>query len=300
MKIIKLIPRGFCKGVTLAIQALENTIINNPSKNIYSLGWIIHNQDVIDDFISKGVIFLDDTKKSRYELINELNDPNAIVVFSAHGTSEEVFELAKRKQINFIDVTCEYVSIIHKIIKDKIKDNEIIYLGKKNHPETIATLSISNKIIFIDLDESRNNQIYKQIKIDKSKNYYLLNQTTTSLYDYYEIVKFFKENYTNIIFDNEICNATTKRQEAVINMPDDVDILIVVGDKKSNNSNQLKYIGEHKHIASYLVNNANDLDINWFKNKNKVAITAGTSSPSNKINEVIMQIKGWFNDESKT
>lgn len=290
MNIIKLIPRGFCRGVVVAIKDLDDAIKNYPDKNIYCMGWIVHNKNIVNDFIKKGVTFLDDTKKSRYELINELNDQNAVVVFSAHGTSEKVIELSKKKGFITIDSTCEYVEKIHDIIKQKILDYKIIYIGKKNHPESISVLSISNEIIFIDVEEAREKQTYKNINIDPNKNYYLLNQTTISLFDYYEIIKYFKNNFNNIVLDNEICDATTKRQEAILKMDKTVELLIVVGDKRSNNSNQLVYLGQKQNVKSYLVSDKNDLNIEWFKGINTVAITAGTSTPTNKTTEVIQAI----------
>lgn len=293
MKIIKLIPRGFCQGVVNAINVLNDAIINNPHKNIYCLGWIVHNENVVQEFIDKGVKFLDDKNTSRYDLIKNLNDKNAVVVFSAHGTAENVFDLAKQKGFVVIDSTCKYVSKIHEIIKDKMNQYKIIFIGKKNHPESIASLSINKDIVFIDIDEARNNKSYEYLNLDKNEKYYLINQTTISLFDYYEIIKYLKSHYTNIEYDNEICDATTRRQEAVLKMDSDVELLIVVGDKKSNNSNQLVYLAKTKQIPSYLVNNKQELNKAWFLNKNKIAITAGTSTPSNKINEVIEHIKSW-------
>lgn len=295
MKIIKLIPRGFCSGVVLAIKALNDAIKNYPNKHIYCLGWIVHNKNVIEEFLEKNVIFLDDKVKSRYELIQELNDDNAVVVFSAHGTSENVLELAQSKGFITIDATCKYVSKVHEIIKEKMSDHKIIYIGKKNHPESISTLSITPNIIFIDVDEARKTKNYETISINPKEKYYLLNQTTISLFDYYEIIKFFKATYSNIVYDNEICDATTKRQEAVLKMDEDVELLIVVGDKRSNNSNQLVYLAEKRNVKSYLVNGKDDLNKTWFSGINVVAITAGTSSPANKITEVIEQINEWNN-----
>lgn len=109
MEIIKLIPRGFCKGVVIAIKSLDDAIKNYPNKNIYCMGWIVHNKDVVDEFIKKNVKFLDDKIKSRLELIEELNDKNAVVVFSAHGTNQKVIDLAKQKGIITIVLLDEIV-----------------------------------------------------------------------------------------------------------------------------------------------------------------------------------------------
>ena len=274
MKIIKLIPRGFCQGVVNAINVLNDALINYAEKNIYCLGWIVHNENVVQEFINKGVKFLDDKNTSRYDLIKNLNDENAVVVFSAHGTADDVFTLAKNKGFIVLDSTCKYVSKIHEIIKAKMEEYKIIFIGKKNHPESIASLSINKDIIFIDIDEARNNKSYENLNLDKNKKYYLLNQTTISIFDYYEIIKYFKTHYTNIEYDCEICDATSKRQEADLKMDNDVELLIVVGDQKSNNSNQLVYLAKTKQIPSYLVNNKQELNKAWFLNKNKIAITA--------------------------
>ena len=290
VQVIKLTPRGFCQGVVNAINVLQQAINDYPNKHIYCVGWIVHNQSVVNTFIKQGVIFLDDTKQSRMKLIQELHDPNAVVVFSAHGTDDKVIALAKTKGFIVLDATCKYVKKIHDLIHANINHYHIIYIGKKNHPESIATLAINPNIIFIDVDEYKDPNKLINLHLDENERYYLLNQTTIALYDYLNIQQYLQNHYHNIVFDNEICDATTNRQKAVLNMPNDVDLLIVVGDHASNNSNQLCYLGQTKHIESHLVLNAKDLDPTWFTNKHKVAITAGTSSPKDDIKDIVNAI----------
>ena len=287
VQVIKLTPRGFCQGVMNAINVLQQAVNDYPTKHVYCVGWIVHNLTVVNGFVKQGVIFLYDTKQSRLQLIENLHDENAVVVFSAHGTPTDAIALARKKGFIVIDATCKYVRKIHDLIYANINHYHIIYIGKKNHPESIATLAINPNIIFIDVDEYKDPNKLASLHLDLNQQYYLLNQTTIALYDYLNIQQYLQNHYQNIIFDNEICDATTNRQKAVLNMPNDVDLLIVVGDQASNNSNQLCYLGKTKNIESHLILKASELNSSWFINKHKVAITAGTSSPKDDIKDIV-------------
>ena len=159
----------------------------------------MHNQSVVNTFIKQGVIFLDDTKQSRMKLIQELQDPNAVVVFSAHGTDDKVIALAKTKGFIVLDATCKYVKKIHDLIHANINHYHIIYIGKKNHPESIATLAINPNIIFIDVDEYKDPNKLINLQLDENEQYYLLNQTTIALYDYLNIQQYLQNHYHNIV-----------------------------------------------------------------------------------------------------
>ena len=177
MKINKIEPQGYCNGVKRALdiidEAMNNTSIKRP---IYLLGSIIHNKNVVNSFINKGAILIEDKNKTRLELLDEINEGS--VVFSAHGVCPEVYEKAKSKNLNIIDATCGYVKIVHQKINDYLnKGYDIIYIGTKNHPECEGVLGISKKIHFIsNIDDISNLNINNDF-------IYCTNQTTLSKYD---------------------------------------------------------------------------------------------------------------------
>ncbi len=283
MKIEILVPNGFCYGVITAYNIAMKTINENPDKNIYMLGWLVHNEKVINEFIEKGIKVIDDKNIDRYDLVNNLPyDKNGILIFSAHGTSEDVIELAKNKGYKIIDLTCKYVYKTHHVIKQKMNENKnIIFIGKKHHPETNAILKNFKDVILIE-----NIDDIKKIKFDNQKEYFCTNQTTISQYQFNDIINKLVKINKNIEFQNDICDATKIRQDAVINMSSEIDICIIVGDKKSSNTNELYKLANNK-VESYKINDINEINFNWFNNKKCCAITAGASTPRNLINDVI-------------
>ncbi len=295
MKITKITPRGFCKGVIDAWAMSKKIRQENPNKDIYMIGWLVHNKEMIKDLESIGIKTIDDSYKSRYEIIKKLKPSNnTILIFSAHGSEQKALDLASQKGFEYYDATCIYVDKTKEIIKQKINEGyEIIFIGKNNHPETKAMLSIDDRIIFIENIEDA-----KKIKINQSKKYLVTNQTTISIYDFYEIHKYLKHKINLVKFENEICNATFDRQKAIDTMDKSIDLLIVVGDKKSNNSNKLVEIALKNNVESYLIENENCLNDSWFLNKKHVAISSGTSTPTWLTNKIIKIIEDkWGNDE---
>lgn len=284
MKINKLNPQGFCSGVKYSLKMLDDAI-NNPNTKtpIYLLGSIIHNKKVTNEYIKKGLILLDDKNKSKEDLLNSID--SGTVIFSAHGVGPKVYEIAKHKKLDIVDATCPNVRIIHNKIKEHLnKGYDIIYIGVKNHAESKAVLDISNKIHFItNLDDLAKLKISNDLL-------YVTNQTTLSILDIDNIYQIIKDKYPNSIIDNKICLATTKRQQAIINMAP-ADLLIVVGDISSSNTNKLKEIGINiKNIDTILCEDFTSLDIDKIKSLSTIAITSGASTPSYLVDEIIEKI----------
>lgn len=281
MKINKIEPQGYCNGVKRALDIIDEAI-NNPStkKPIYLLGSIIHNKNVVNSFINKGVILVDDKNKTRLELLDSINDGS--VVFSAHGVSPLVYKKAIEKKLNIIDATCGYVKIVHQRINDYLnKGYEIIYIGTKNHPECEGVLGISDKIHFITNEDDINN-----LNID-NKLIYCTNQTTLSKYDISNLFNKLNNKYKNIVIDDKICNATTIRQEAMKSQPK-ADLCIVVGDKLSSNTKKLAKVSlEQALIKTILVEDLNELKSYDLKNVNTINISSGASTPSYIVDEII-------------
>lgn len=282
MEIIKLTPQGYCGGVKRALSMIIE-VNNNPKtkRPIYMLGNIIHNKNVIKSLNDLGIISIDG-KKTRLELLDKIK--SGTVVISAHGVSPEVILKAKNKGLDIIDATCPNVYVVHNNIKKYLELNyTILYIGTKGHPEAEGVLGIDDRIILIsDVDDLEN--------INISGNIFVTNQTTLSLYDIKEIFKIIKDKYPNAIIDDKICNATTLRQKAVMNQK--AQLCIVVGDTSSSNSKKLQLVSEkYANVKSYLVEDENDLNKDWFKNINTVSITSGASTPDDVTQNVINKIK---------
>lgn len=280
MKVLKLTPYGYCKGVYDAINTVLSIKEKYPNKPIYCIGQIVHNQYINEKIAQCGIKIIE---KDKLEALKEIN--SGVVIFSAHGTSKEILNKARDKGLIVIDTICPFVKKGMDIIDSYLKENyEIIYIGKKNHPEAIASTSISNKIHLVETLED-----LKQLKINTDK-IFLTNQTTISVNDLKQFYEFAKEKYPNLILSDEICSATRIRQENILNLKE-VDGLIIVGDQKSNNTKNLLKIANEKKLDAILIENINQLEPLWLENKETVAVTSGTSTPLELVNEVIDYLK---------
>lgn len=293
MKLIKITPRGFCDGVIHSWKLILDAKRDYPNSNIYLLGWFVHNKEFLNTLLSDHLFLLDDTKATRYELIkNTKFKDDDVVILSAHGTDWRTIELLENKKIKYIDTTCKYVYSTHYKLKDAIaQDLTIGFIGKKNHPETSACVAISEKISLITNLEELSEFCLK----NKDKKISFFNQSTLSIYDLYDFYKYIKENCKNYILNNDICNATQIRQEALINLDYNVDLVLVVGDQRSNNSKSLCKIAKSKFKNAYLIANVSEINLDWFKNVNSIAITSGASTLTKTTNDVIEYLISVFN-----
>ncbi len=283
MKINKITPRGYCHGVVNAIKTLEN-IIDDESyeRPIHMLGMIIHNKHTTNYFKDKGVIIVDGKSKTRLELLDEID--SGTVVITAHGCSPEVIEKATNKGLTIVDATCKDVNKVHTNIQNKLEQGyEIIYIGKNMHPETEGVLGISDKINLVTNISDLN-----KINFQNNYKYYVTNQTTLSKFDIqfvFDELKLLNDQF--IEYDDEICDATTVRQNAVITQ-EKVDYCIVVGDKKSSNTAKLAEVSEkYANIKAIQIETIDDLDLDIIRNVSSISVTSGASTPTHITNEVI-------------
>lgn len=284
MEIKKVVPSGYCKGVVNAIKLAKQTRIDNPDKKIYVLGMLVHNSFVSRELELLGITTLDDTSTSKLDLLDSIDE--GIVIFTAHGISENIKQKAIDKGLQIVDATCVDVLKTQNIIKEYIaKGYDVIYFGKHHHPEADAVVSISKHIHLVsNIDELNSLNIANELV-------FLTNQTTMSYLELKDMVKQAKALYPNIIIQEEICNATSSRQLAITNLID-CDLLYVVGDKKSNNTNKLVDIALKQGIKKVLlIQNFNDIDTNDLKNINNIYVTAGASTPPVLIDEVISYLR---------
>ncbi|PAE23330.1 MULTISPECIES: 4-hydroxy-3-methylbut-2-enyl diphosphate reductase [Bacillaceae] len=281
MNVIKISPRGYCYGVVDAMVIARNAALD-PSlpRPIYILGMIVHNKHVTDAFEEEGIVTLDG--KDRKEILEKVD--KGTVIFTAHGISPEVREAAKQKGLVTLDATCPDVTRTHDLIREKEKEGfQIIYIGKKGHPEPEGAVGVAPHAVHLVQTVEDVNEL--NIQADKIL---VTNQTTMSQWDVVHVMDQIKEKYPHAEFHKEICMATQVRQEAVAEQAGQADVLIVVGDPKSNNSNRLAQVSEEiAGTKAYRIADITELDVNWIKDATTVAVTSGASTPTPITKEVI-------------
>ncbi|NQD66250.1 4-hydroxy-3-methylbut-2-enyl diphosphate reductase [Bacillus haikouensis] len=294
MDIIKITPRGYCYGVVDAMVIARNAALDKSlPRPIYILGMIVHNKHVTDAFEEDGIITLDG--KNRKEIIEQVNE--GTVIFTAHGVSPEVKEIARKKGLVTLDATCPDVTKTHDLIRAKEAEGyDVIYIGKKGHPEPEGAVGVAPEIVhLVETAED-----VEKLSIDNEK-IIVTNQTTMSQWDVLDTMDKVKELFPHVELHKEICLATQVRQEAVAEQAGDADVLIVVGDPKSNNSNRLAQVS--KEIAgtpAYRISDISELDVEWIKSAKVVAVTAGASTPTPIVKEVIKFLQDFNPDDDTT
>jgi len=279
MEIKRVVPSGYCKGVVNAINIVKKTKEQYPNENIYILGMIVHNSYVSKQMEDLGVITLEDPNLSKEELLDTID--KGVVIFTAHGISDKIKQKALDKGLICVDASCVDVLKNKDLIKSYLdKGYDVVYFGKKNHPEAEAILSLSNSIHLVsNISDIDNLNI-------SNDNLFITNQTTMSYLEVEDMLKLIKDKYPTCIIQKEICNATSSRQLAITNIKDG-DVLYVVGDVKSNNTNKLKEIGSKYFKKVFLISNYKEINKKDLVNENKIYVTAGASTPPILIDEVI-------------
>lgn len=293
MNVIKVSPRGYCYGVVDAMIIARNAALDKTlPRPIYILGMLVHNNHVTEAFEEDGIITLDG--KNRLEIINQVE--SGTVIFTAHGVSPEIRKVAEEKGLVTIDATCPDVTVTHDLIREKKAEGyHVIYIGKKGHPEPEGAIGVAPDIVHL----VENFQDVEDLQIQSDK-IIVTNQTTMSQWDVQEIMERVQEKYPQTEIHKEICNATQTRQEAVAEQAGAADLLIVVGDPRSNNSNRLAQVSEEiAGTKAYRVADVSEIDPEWLKGIDTVAVTAGASTPTPITREVIAYLEKFdVNDPS--
>ena len=276
-------PRGFCAGVDRAISIVERAL-EEYGAPIYVRHEVVHNKFVVDDLRNKGAIF-----------IEELSDvpEGSTLIYSAHGVSLAVQEEAVRRGFRIFDATCPLVTKVHKQVQRLNEDGyQIIMIGHKGHPEVEGTMGQVREggMLLVEVVEDVANLV-----VDDVEKLAHVSQTTLSVDETFDIIEALKARFPHIKSPNkeDICYATTNRQEAVKKLATDCDIVIVVGSPNSSNSNRLREVAALRGVDAYMVDNASFLQEAWFAGKNHVGVTAGASAPELLVQEVINQIQAW-------
>ena len=274
---------GFCNGVKNSVDKTLSYLEMKDNK-LYCLGDLVHNDQVIKSLIDKGL-----------SVINDIKDiDNCKLIIRAHGIPKETYDFIKNKNINLIDLTCPKVLAIHKLVQNlSNKEYFIVLVGHKEHPETIGTLSFcgNNSIVIESLDELK--ELPNNIK--KYKDIAIISQTTYSLEKFENICNFLKDNLDNknIKIFNTICNVTKNRQIETAEIAKKVDMMIIIGDKKSSNTKKLYEISNNLCKNTLFIQNICDLycHINIIKKVSKIGITTGASTPYELVNDVNNYLK---------
>lgn len=281
LEVLKISPRGYCYGVVdamvMARQAAQNLDLPRP---IYILGMIVHNSHVTNSFEDDGIITLDG--HNRLDILEQVD--KGTVIFTAHGVSPEVRKMARAKGLTTVDATCPDVTKTHDLIKEKVEEGyEVIYIGKKGHPEPEGAVGIAPE--HVHLIEKEDEIAGLQVP---SSRIVITNQTTMSQWDIKHIMRKLLETFPGAEVHNEICMATQVRQEAVAEQAGQCDLVIVVGDPRSNNSNRLAQVSEEiAGVPAHRIADVSELNTEWLKGIKKVGVTSGASTPTPITKEVI-------------
>ncbi|WP_152394734.1 4-hydroxy-3-methylbut-2-enyl diphosphate reductase [Paenibacillus guangzhouensis] len=294
MEVVKISPRGYCYGVVdamvLATQTAKNLDLPRP---IYILGMIVHNRHVTDAFEKDGIITLDG--ENRLEILSQVE--KGTVIFTAHGVSPEVRRIAREKGLTTVDATCPDVTKTHDLIREKVAEGyEVVYIGKKGHPEPEGAIGVAPEHVHLIEREEEIDQL--ELSTDRI---IITNQTTMSQWDIKHIMNRLIEKFPRAEIHNEICLATQVRQQAVAEQAGETDLVIVVGDPRSNNSNRLAQVSEEiAGVRAYRIADITELNREWLAGVRKVGVTSGASTPTPITKEVIAYLEQYDADNEAT
>ncbi len=284
MKVLLANPRGFCAGVDRAIEIVERAI-RLFGKPIYVRHEVVHNRFVVDDLKQKGAIFVDE--------LDQVPDDN-YVIFSAHGVSRAVQQEAERRQLKVFDATCPLVTKVHmEVHRYSRKGIETILIGHRGHPEVEGTMGQYDRSTGGDIYLVESSEDVRKLKVRNADELRYVTQTTLSKDDTAIVIDSLYEVFPQIQGPKkeDICYATQNRQDAVKQLAERCDLILVVGSKNSSNSNRLREIAENKNIEGYLIDSDADIKLEWLNNKTCIGVTAGASAPELLVNNVVSYLQ---------
>ncbi|MGQ0530045.1 MAG: 4-hydroxy-3-methylbut-2-enyl diphosphate reductase [Panacagrimonas sp.] len=284
MDILLANPRGFCAGVDRAIEIVERAleVLGAP---IYVRHEVVHNRFVVDNLRAKGAVFVEE--------IDEI-PPGATCIFSAHGVSQAVRAAAKARALTVFDATCPLVTKVHIEVKRYSREGrEVVLIGHAGHPEVEGTMG--------QFDESQGGRIHlaetpedvAKIDVSQPERLAYVTQTTLSMDDTARVIDALRARFPKILGPrkDDICYATTNRQDAVKELAAQCDVLLVVGSRNSSNSNRLRELAETRGTPAYLIDGPEDVQREWVQGKSRVGVTAGASAPEVLVQQVIQRLR---------
>ncbi len=286
MKILLANPRGFCAGVDRAIEIVQRCL-EQFGPPIHVRHEVVHNRFVVDDLKKKGAVFVEE--------LDEVPD-GSIVIFSAHGVSQAVRAEAEKRQLTVFDATCPLVTKVHIEVQNHCRQGrEVVLIGHKGHPEVEGTLGQwcgsehGNQIYLVDQPGD-----VAQLQVRQPDNIAYVTQTTLSVDDTRAVIDALKQRFPNIRGPrrDDICYATQNRQNAVRQLAEHSDLVLVVGSRNSSNSNRLKELAEKCGSQAYLIDGPEDIQPQWLENCQTIGVTAGASAPENLVQDVLRHLEG--------
>ena len=276
--------QGFCAGVSFAIDIVEQAL-QKYGAPLYVYHEIVHNTYVVNDFRNRGVIFVED-----------LNDvpQGQRVIFSAHGVPPTVIQTAKERKLKYVDATCPLVTKVHnEATKFSNKRHAIILIGHKGHQELIGTAGYVNpELLYIIENEAD----IEDLDIDPDTEVAFITQTTLSVDETTAMIEKLRKKFRNLIGPprSDLCYATQNRQDAVKDLAQLCDIVIICGSPKSSNSNRLRETGEKEGVPSHIIDTADELNLELLRGKQKVGISSGASVPRVIVDQLVQRIQKHF------
>ncbi|TCK19150.1 4-hydroxy-3-methylbut-2-enyl diphosphate reductase [Thiogranum longum] len=286
MQVLLANPRGFCAGVDRAID-IVNRALELFGAPIYVRHEVVHNRYVVSNLRERGAVFVDELDKV---------PDDGTVIFSAHGVSLAVQEEARLRGLRVFDATCPLVTKVHMEVTRFSRDGrECILIGHEGHPEVEGTMG--------QYDASAGGQIYlvetiddvEQLSVRDGTHLSYVTQTTLSVDDTAKVIDALRARFPEIEGPrkNDICYATQNRQDAVRQLAEQVDLVLVVGSPNSSNSNRLRELAEQRGVKAYLIDGPGQIEPGWLQGEVKVGVTAGASAPEVLVREVISRLEEW-------
>ena len=282
MEVILAQPRGFCAGVIRAIETVERALHLHGTP-VYVLHEIVHNRHVVGALRDRGARFVENLEKVPL---------GAVTIFSAHGVSNGVVEQAVQRNLRAIDATCPLVTKVHLQARRYSGEGmEIIIVGHPGHPEVEGTRGRIDGPVHV-LSTPQEVEI---LEVKQPDHLAYVTQTTLSLDDTREVIDNLKQRFPSITGPElkDICYATQSRQNAVRRLSQEIDLLLVVGARYSSNSNRLREAGEQNGLPAYLIEDEGEIEPKWLKNKGKIGITAGASTPEILVQGVLAKLRSY-------
>lgn len=280
MKILLANPRGFCAGVNMAIDVVDQ-VLRLRGAPVYVYHEIVHNRHVVDDFRARGVVFVDSVREV---------PEGSVVVYSAHGISPEVRAEANRRRLVEVDATCPLVIKVHHEVQRFAREGySILFIGHAKHDEAVGTVGEApDAITVVESVED-----VQRLEVKNPNKIAYVTQTTLSLYDAQRIIDALKARFPNIKAPpkEDICYATTNRQNAVAEVAPDVNLVLVIGSRNSSNSQRLVETAHQAGKAAYLIDDQSELDPQWFEGVETVLITAGASAPEYLVQDLVARLQ---------
>ncbi|MBB4865164.1 4-hydroxy-3-methylbut-2-enyl diphosphate reductase [Pseudomonas nitritireducens] len=279
-------PRGFCAGVDRAIE-IVNRALDVFGPPIYVRHEVVHNKFVVENLRNRGAVFVEE--------LDQVPD-DTIVIFSAHGVSQAVRKEAESRGLKVFDATCPLVTKVHlEVVRYSRDGHECILIGHEGHPEVEGTMG--------QYDDSNGGAIYlvededdvAALEVRNPEALHFVTQTTLSMDDTSRVIDALRAKFPAIMGPrkNDICYATQNRQDAVKELADQCDLVLVVGSPNSSNSNRLRELAERMGTPGYLIDGAEDMQKEWFDGVQRIGITAGASAPEVLVRGVIQQLRDW-------